>query len=434
MGESSAAPIAPPRTVGWAGTSLMPLNGMIGAGIFALPAILYASVGNFAPWMILLGGIFFFPLVWCFARLAARFDHSGGPILYGKAAFGSFVGFQSGWGRYASGIVTEAANAHVAISYAAAVWPLIGDEGTRPWAVASFQLFFILINLFGMKSAVRTLGGMTLVKLSPLALLILAGLLWGDPAIGLRLPEFTAIEGVVLLTFYAFMGFEAVVMSAGEMKRPKRDVPWALVAMLGGVTVLYALICWAFIAIDPLIANDDTAPLAVAAVAIAGPAGAITIAIAATFSIAANDLNGYIANPRMTYGMAEQGMLPRWFMHVSPRFRSPNNSILFYGAACMFFGLIGGFEFLAIAGTLTRLVMYVVTAAALPVIARREDGRVGLADIAMAAIALASSLWVATHAKPDAWLAFGALIGVGTLLYFIARRAISPPPGPVTSP
>jgi hypothetical protein len=53
--------------------------------------------------------------------------------------------------------------------------------------------------------------------------------------------------------------------------------------MLGGVTVLYALICWAFIAIDPVVANDDTAPLAVAAAAIAGPAGAIAIAIAATF-------------------------------------------------------------------------------------------------------------------------------------------------------
>lgn len=434
MGDRSARLTALPRTVGWAGTSLLPLNGMIGAGIFALPAILYASVGHFAPWMILLGGLFFFPLVWCFARLAARFDHSGGPILYGKAAFGSFVGFQSGWGRYVSGIVTEAANAHVAISYAAAIWPFIGEPGIRPWAVGAFQLFFILINLFGIRIAVRTLGSMTLVKLAPLVLLICAGLLWGDPDIGFRLPQFTAIEGVVLLTFYAFMGFEAVVMSAGEMKRPKRDVPWALVAMLASVTVLYALICWAFIAIDPVTADDDTAPLAVAAAAIAGPVGAIAIALAATFSIAANDLNGYIANPRMTYGMAEQGMLPRWFMRVSPRLQSPTNSILFYGAACVFFGVIGGFAFLAIAGTLTRLVMYIVTAAALPVIAQQQDRRVGLLDLSFAGIALASSIWVASHAEADAWIALFALGAIGTLLYFLARRTAPPPYTPVTSP
>src|SRR5690606_39308896 len=160
------------------------------------------------------------------------------------------------------------------------------------------------------------------------------------------------------------MGYEAGVMWSCEMKRPQRGAPWALVSMLASVTVLYALICWAFIAIDPVTADDDTAPLAVAAAAIAGPVGAIAIALAATFSIAANDLNGYIANPRMTYGMAEQGMLPRWFMRVSPRLKSPTNSILFYGAACTFFGLIGGFAFLAVAGTLTRLVMYIVTAAA----------------------------------------------------------------------
>ena len=51
--------IAPPRTVGFWGTSLFPLNGMIGAGIFALPAVLVAAVGNFAPWMMLVGGILF---------------------------------------------------------------------------------------------------------------------------------------------------------------------------------------------------------------------------------------------------------------------------------------------------------------------------------------------------------------------------------------
>ncbi|MGJ8537382.1 MAG: amino acid permease, partial [Parasphingopyxis sp.] len=93
--------IKPPRTVGLFGTALLPLNGMVGAGIFALPAILYAAVGNFAPWMILLGGILFFPLIFVFASLGRRFDHSGGPMLYGEAAFGPFVGFQAGWMRYA---------------------------------------------------------------------------------------------------------------------------------------------------------------------------------------------------------------------------------------------------------------------------------------------------------------------------------------------
>ena len=98
--------IAPPRTVGFWGTALFPVNGMIGAGIFALPAVLVAAVSDFAPWLMLLGGILFLPLILVFARLSARFDHSGGPVLYGTAAFGRFVGFQAGWARLASSIVT----------------------------------------------------------------------------------------------------------------------------------------------------------------------------------------------------------------------------------------------------------------------------------------------------------------------------------------
>ena len=58
MAESQALP----RTVGFWGTTLFPVNGMIGAGIFALPAIKVAAVGNFAPWMMLIGALLILPL------------------------------------------------------------------------------------------------------------------------------------------------------------------------------------------------------------------------------------------------------------------------------------------------------------------------------------------------------------------------------------
>ena len=128
--------IAPPRTVGFWGTSLFPLNGMIGAGIFALPAVLVAAVGNFAPWMMLVGGILFLPLALCYAWMATRFEHSGGSVLYGEAAFGRFVGFQAGWARYASAIVTAAANMHVMVAYLAALFPGLAGPVASPVAVA----------------------------------------------------------------------------------------------------------------------------------------------------------------------------------------------------------------------------------------------------------------------------------------------------------
>jgi amino acid transporter len=418
--------IKPPRTVGLFGTALLPLNGMIGAGIFALPAILYAAVGSFAPWMILLGGILFFPLMFVFASLAKRFDHSGGPMLYGEAAFGPFVGFQAGWMRYASALASMAANAHVVISYLAALWPVLDDPVVRPVAVALFILAFTLINLFGMTKAIGVLGSMTLVKLLPLAGLVIAGLAMGSPAIGFALPEFTAFETVVLLTFYAFIGFENVSMPAGEMRKPKRDIPMALMGILLFVTLFYMLIIWAYIAIDP-VGSSDTMPLAIAAEAIMGQVGAVAIVVAAAFSIGANTLGGFVALPRMTYGMAEEGMLPPIFMRVSKRFLTPDFSILFLGGVAMLVGLSGSFVFLAVAGTLSRIVTYLICVLALPVI-EWQEAKAGTGprfsfDTLMAALALISCLWVGSQASGLAFLTLAGILVVGSLLYILGRMS-----------
>ncbi len=412
--------IKPPRTMGLFGASLLPVNGMIGAGIFALPAVLFAAVGNFAPWMLLLGGILFLPLVLVFAWLSARFDHSGGPVLYGEAAFGPFVGFQAGWARYASAIVTVAANTHVMVSYLATIFPALDAPVARLIAVASFIGFITIVNLFSMKSSVATLSALTAVKLLPLLALVVAGVFGGGADIGIALPVFSEAETVVLLTYYAFIGFEYVTLPAGEMKNPKRDVPLALVSMLAAVTLLYMLVIWAYIAINPAGAVEDNA-LAVAAGEAMGPVGALAIVIAAAFSIGANNFAGGIALPRMTYGMAERRMLPRWFMAVSPRMGTPVNSILFYGIASIAFGMWEGFMVLALAGTLTRLLTYLIAAFALPTIEHRE-GRIDPLHGFVSILTVISTIWVATHADAQSWAVFGGIVVAGTLLYFVARR------------
>ncbi|MBX7483127.1 APC family permease [Qipengyuania qiaonensis] len=408
---------APPRTVGFLGSALFPVNGMVGAGIFALPAVLAAAVGSFAPWMLLIGGLLFMPLALVYAWLAARFEHSGGPVLYGEAAFGRFVGFQAGWGRYASNIVTAAANTHVMVTYLAALFPWL--EQVQGLAVAVLLALFVAINLAGMRSAVGTLGVMTAIKIGPLLLLVIAALFAGDPAISFALPQFGQVESVILLTFYAFMGFENLTETAGEVKDAKRNIPRALVSMVAAVSVLYVLVIWAYLAIAPSAADDNA--LAGAARAVMGDWGAVMIVIAAAFSIGANNLGSGTSLPRLTYGMAERGMLPRWFMMVDERRGTPRNSILFYGVFAILFGLWEGFEVLAVAGTMVRLVTYLICCAALPVLERRE-GALNPLHLAASLFAIVVSIWVATHADMRALAIFAAIVAGGTLLYFVAAR------------
>ncbi|WP_340586801.1 APC family permease [Erythrobacter alti] len=412
--------IAPPRTVGIFGTSLFQINGMIGSGIFALPAILVAAVGSFAPWLMILGGLIFLPLVLVFAWLAARFDGTGGPILYGKTAFGSFAGFQAGWGRFASGMVAMAANTHVMVAYFAAIFPVLGNELITTVTVVVVILSFTAINLFSMRGSVSTLGGLTVLKLLPLGVLVAAAIFGNFTSPAIVLPEFSAVETVILLLFYAFIGFEGVTVPAGEMRDPKRDIPRVLVAVLAGVTLLYAVIIWAYLTIAPEPGMNENA-LAGAADLALGQWGALMIVLGAGFSIAANSFGGLIIVPRMAYGMAQQKMLPRWFELVHPHFLTPANAIAFYGIASSLFAIWGGFAALAAASTLSRLLTYLITAAALPVIEKRE-GALNPFHAVVAAIAFGASLWIASHADAEAWTMFGVLLVVGTGLYFIARR------------
>ena len=412
--------LAPPRTVGFWGTALFPVNGMIGAGIFALPAVLAAGVGNFAPWLMLLGGIGFMPLALCYAWLARKFDNSGGPVLYGEAAFGRFVGFQAGWARYASAIVTAAANTSVMVAYMAALWPALADPIIEAGAIATILAIVTLVNLVGMSRAVAALGVMTVIKVLPLGALVVSAIFAGDPAIGFAVPEFSAVEQVVLLTFYAFMGFEAVVEPAGEIRDPRRNIPLAIVSMVAAVTLLYMGVIWAYLAIDPAIVNEENA-LAGAAFATMGQIGSTAIVIAAAVSIAANNFNGSTTQPRILYGMAQRGMLPLWFAGISKRFGTPGNAILFTGAASIAFGMWEGFAVLAIAGTLIRLVTYCICAAALPVLERRE-GRINPFHAVCSLLAIGVSLFVAAQVDGKALLVLVGMIALGTLLYFVAGR------------
>ncbi|MEM1402708.1 MAG: APC family permease [Pseudomonadota bacterium] len=418
--DGAADPQTLPRTIGFWGTALLPVNGMIGAGIFALPAIMASAVGSFAPWMMLVGAFLMLPIVLVFAALAARFDQHGGVSLYAKAALGPFFGFQAGWTRYASGAVAVAANTQVAVAYLAVLFPALLDPMLKSMAVIGFIAFMTVVNVLGMRMSVGTLGVMTVFKLTPLVGLVIFGLTTRDPNIGFHLPQFSDFESVVLLTFYAYMAFENGTFPAGELKDPKRDIPLALVTTLAAVAVFYMLVIWAFIAVSPSMTGDESA-MSAAAGELAGQAGAIAVSVAAAFSIGANILCGGIVTPRMTFGMAEQGMLPRIFAHVSPRFHTPDVSIVFYGAVAVLFSLWAGFAALAIASTLSRLVMYLLGALSLPILDRHTGRSFPVWHLPMAILAAASSLWVASQASAQAYQILALILLVGSGLYFLER-------------
>jgi basic amino acid/polyamine antiporter, APA family len=414
MAEESQSTPATRRDVGIWGAALLALNGMIGAAIFGLPGNLDAAVGSFAPWLLLLAGIGIMPVVLCYADLAGRFDRSGGPQLYAGKAFGQFIGFEAGWMLYAARAASLAANAHVLAAYAGALWPPLDGSLTIIVTVAAITL----INIVGIRRAVDTLGGMTMLKLAPLILIGALGLLLAtipEP----RLPQFSAVEGVALAALYAFVGFEAATIPAGETRDPQRNIPRALLLTVSGVTLLYVLVQIAYSASG---IGESDAPLAALAAKYVGPAGAIVLGVAAIASVLANQLSAVTSISRITSSFADHGLLPRWFGKISPRFATPVNSILAVGGIGLALALSGTFITLAVISTVARLFAYFACIAAVP----RLDFLAGKIrwgrGVLLPLLAGGLVLWAASHSNLKEWRAFVAFLAIGALLYLLAGR------------
>ncbi|HEU0311579.1 MAG TPA: APC family permease, partial [Sphingomicrobium sp.] len=293
------------RDVGVWGAAFLALNGMIGAAIFGLPGKLDAAVGSFAPWLLLIGGLGVMLIALCYADLAGRFETSGGPQLYASAAFGKFIGFQAGWMLYAARAAALAANANVLVAYARVLWPSLNGPATIIVTVGAITA----INIVGIRRAVDTLGAMTMLKLAPLLVIGALGLLLA-PISSPALPQFSAVEGVALAALYAFVGFEAATIPAGETRDPKQAIPRALLVTVAGVTLLYVMVQLAYSASG---IGESDAPLADLAAQSLGPIGALLIGASAIISVLANQLSAVTSISRITSSLADQRLLPRWF-------------------------------------------------------------------------------------------------------------------------
>jgi amino acid transporter len=411
MAEDSQPSATTRRDVGIWGAAVLALNGMIGAAIFGLPGRLDSAVGSFAPWLLLLAGIGIMPVVLCYADLAGRFDASGGPQLYAGKAFGKFIGFEAGWMLYTARAASLAANAHVLAAYAGALWPPLNSPITIIVTVSAITL----VNVIGIRRAVDTMGGMTMLKLAPLILIGALGLLLA-PVPTPVLPEFSAVEGVALAALYAFVGFEAATIPAGETRDPQRNIPRALLLTVTAVTLLYVLVQLAYSASG---IGESDAPLAALASQSLGPVGVMILGVTAIVSVLANQLSAVTSISRITSSFAHEGLLPRWFGEISPRFATPVNSILTVGGIGLGLALSGTFITLAVISTVARLFAYLACIAAVPRLDAME-GKVRLVrGILLPLAAAILVLWAASHSNLAEWRAFAAFLAAGAMLYLI---------------
>jgi basic amino acid/polyamine antiporter, APA family len=406
------------REIGFTGSAFLSFNGIVGAGIFALPATLHVQFGAFSPWLFPIFGLLILLVALPFARLAALFPVSGGPVAY-TAAFGPLASFQAGWLYYLARVTALAANANVFATYAATLWAPLGTAAGRAAIIVALCGSLTLINMVGVRRAVRALDGLTLLKAAPLIGLAIWGLVAaadGLPPPG-PVPPLGGVEAAALIVLYAFIGFENSVVPAGETDDPGRTIPRALILTIVATAALYFVIQLAYVAVMPA-GEAPEAPLVAFASEVAGPAGALLLTVAALSSVAGNLAGSLTSTPRVTFALAQEGLLPRWFGRVSERFHTPANSVLFMGLLGAVLALTGSFLWLAIVSTLARLFVYAGSIAALP----RAERRTSVGSYVLIGAVLIVCAWAALQSEWASWRMLLILVGVGLLLYALARR------------
>lgn len=410
------------------------LNGILGSGVYGLPSLVAAKVGPLAWVALVLAAGAIAVIVACFAEVASRFPGTGGPFLYTRVAYGDFVGVQVGWLQYLTRLASMATNINLFAIYLAEFVPAV--QGWWGKAVAGVVLMSGLawVNIRGVKSGAWMSNVLIVVKIVPLALFVIVGL--GlvlargavEPAPGPPATAFAWADALMILIF-AYGGFENAIVPLGEAKNPERDAPFALFVALVACAALYTgvQLVSTLTLIDP---SQHPRPLAEAARVLVGPAGAVFMVMGALLSLIGWFGGAMVATPRLTYAMAEDRVLPAVFSRVHERYRTPVFSIVLLAVISMVLALSGGFLSNLTLSVATRLVVYFLVCAAVPVL-RRRDGRDRTVPPARFRLPAAGVFWVAGCAFSLAMATrmsqkeFLILLLVGALAsanWFLSRR------------
>jgi APA family basic amino acid/polyamine antiporter len=374
------------RTLGPAQLVALGIGAIIGAGLFSLTGI--AASQNAGPAVVLsfviaAVGCAFAGL--CYSEFATMIPIAGSAYTYAYATMGELIAWIIGWDlvlEYAVGAAT------VGVSWSRYVMSFFGDFGIAfpPQLAASpfepvtlpetgqviegiinLPAFFIvamisLLLIIGIQESARVNAAIVLLKVAVVAVFIALGWAYINPAnftpfIPENTGEFGSFgwSGVLRgagLVFFAFIGFDAVSTAAQEAKHPQKDMPIGIIGSLAVCTVLYVLFSHVLTGIVNYTELNSAAPVAVAIdrTDYRWLRPAIKLAIIAGYTSVI--LVMLLGQSRVFFSMSRDGLLPKLFSNVHPKFRTPWKSNLLFMVVT---GLLAAFAPIQVLGEATSI-------------------------------------------------------------------------------
>jgi basic amino acid/polyamine antiporter, APA family len=417
------------RTVGTRSLAASIICIVVGAGIFAVPGALAASIGPYAPIAILVCAIAVGSIGICFAEAGSRVASSGGAYGCIHAAFGPLTGYVAGMLLCIGNLL---ASGSVAAALADVVTNLLPQALKAPvhaLVIVTVVGAIAFVNIGGIGRAVRLVSWATVLKLAPLVIFVLFGAAAVHAANYVPSEAFHG-EGfgrALILALFAFTGMETGLCASGEVVNPGRSIPRALVLALGTITLLYVSIQVVAQGVLGASLAQSTVPLADAMARISPALRVLMLAGAAVSMLGylAADLMG---TPRMLFAFGRDGLLPGALGRLHARSHVPHVSIICYAVLAMGLAISGTFAELAVLATLTSAALYVLVCGAALQLARRGVAEAGqplnfkwLPTAVV--IGIGSMLGAIALASQEEIIGLLALIAVCVVVYWLQTRA-----------
>ncbi len=380
----------------WAAASIV-VGTVIGSGIFLVPRTMIQRVGSvelvFVVWIV--GGLLSLAGALSYAELAAALPEAGGEYVYLSRAYGPIWGFLYSWTQMwvaksgsiaalATGFFLYVGNFFPGLDAVFYRVPLPLGPGGGPLEFRYAQLCAIALifglawlNYYGVKLGGEVQAAVTSIKVGLIALIILAGLGFGQGHPAANAPvapaTFAGFIAALVAALWAYDGWNNVSMVASEVRRPQRNLPLSLIAGTAGVICIYLLANSAYFHV--LTPGEVMASNRVAADMmrkILGVAGANAVSIAALISIFAALNGSLLSGSRVPYATAREGYFFSRVARVNPKHRTPGASIALLSAWSCVLVLSGKYDDLFNLVIFASWILYGMTAASVLVLRAKE--------------------------------------------------------------
>ncbi|MCW5252871.1 amino acid permease [Streptomyces sp. SHP 1-2] len=441
---------------------------IIGTGIFVLTGtVAKNNAGPAVALSFVVAGVVCGLAALCYAEFASTVPVAGSAYTFSYASLGELPAWIIGWD-----LVLEFAlgTAVVAVGWSGYIRSLLDNAGWQmPEALsgrdgaegfgfdilaAALVLVLTGILVLGMKLSARVTSVVVAVKVVVVLIVIVAGAFFVkganyDPFIpkaepveagsGLTSPLIQLMFGwapsnfgvmgiftAASVVFFAFIGFDIVATAAEETRNPQRDMPRGILGSLFICTTLYVAVSIVVTGMQHYSDLSVDAPLADAFKATGHPFYAGVISFGAAVGLTTVCMILLLGQTRVFFAMSRDGLLPRFFSHVHPRFRTPYRPTILLG---VIIAIVAGFTSLSELAELVNigtLFAFVVVAVSVIILRRTRPDlprafRTPLVPL-LPALSVCASLWLMLNLPAETWLRFGIWMAIGFLVYFLYSR------------